>query len=161
MPKIIILYDTFTGNTETMSKAVAEGAKSVENVEVEVYKLGSRFPITALNDADGIILGSPTEYGNVTTAFRSFFESMTELKAAKKLTLNKKVGGAFGSYSWDGGWAVDMLATRIRKLGVKIVAPTVSEPEFLNMGKEIAERHLEKCRELGRVVAASIAKSKA
>jgi len=159
MPKIIILYDTFAGNTEAMAKAVAEGVNKVENVKVEIYKIGTRFPMSALNDAEGIIVGSPTEYGNVTSAFRTFLESMAELKVAKKLNLQKKVGGVFGSYAWDGGWAVDMLGVKLKKLGLKVMPPIVSEPEFLDMGKEIAERHLQKCRELGTAVAMAVVRS--
>jgi len=159
MPKAIIIYDTFTGNTEAMAKAIAEGISKVDNVEVELYKLGTRFPMSTLNDADAIILGSPTEYGNVTSAMRTFLESMNELRAAKKLNLRKKVGGVFGSYTWDGGWVVDMLGLGLKRLGLKVIPPIVSAPAFIDMGKESGEPHLQKCRELGRTVATAIARS--
>ncbi len=153
------MYDTFTGNTEAMAKAVAEGANEVGKIEVELYKLGTRFPMSIVNDADAIILGSPTEYGNVTAAMRAFFESMSELKVAKRLKLKGKVGGVFGSYAWDGGWAVEMLGAKLKKLGISVVPPIISEVAFLDKGKEIAEKHLDKCRELGRAVASAAAKS--
>jgi len=37
MSKILILYYSRTGNTEKMAKAVAEGAKAVQGVDVELY----------------------------------------------------------------------------------------------------------------------------
>lgn len=158
MPKAIIVYDTFTGNTEAMAKAIAEGIIEVGNVEVELYKLGTRFPMSALNDADAIILGSPTEYGNVTSGMKVFIESMNELKAAKKLNLKKKVGGVFGSYTWDGGWVVEMLGLRLKRLGLKVIPPIVSAPAFIDMGKESRDPHLQKCRKLGRAMVTAIAK---
>jgi len=35
MPKILVLYYSRTGNTEKMAQAVAEGAKTVSDVDVE------------------------------------------------------------------------------------------------------------------------------
>jgi flavodoxin I len=159
MSKAIIVYDTFTGNTEAMAKAIAEGIGKGGTIEVELYKLGTRFPMSTLNDADAIILGSPTEYGNVTSAMRVFLESVSELKAARKLNLRKKVGGVFGSYTWDGGWVVEMLGLRLKRLGVRVIPPIVSAPAFIDMGKDSAEPHLQKCRELGRAVVMAIPKS--
>ena len=40
MSKVVILYDTRTGNTGRMARAVAEGAKSVEGVEVVLKRVG-------------------------------------------------------------------------------------------------------------------------
>jgi NAD(P)H dehydrogenase (quinone) len=36
MPKILVLYYSRTGNTEKMAQAVAEGAKTVSGVDVEL-----------------------------------------------------------------------------------------------------------------------------
>ena len=38
MAKILIVYDSKTGNTERMAMAVAEGAKKIKNVAVVVKK---------------------------------------------------------------------------------------------------------------------------
>ena len=55
MPKTLILYDTRTGNTDRMARAVAEGAKSVDGVEVVLKRVAEGSG--ELADADGIILG--------------------------------------------------------------------------------------------------------
>lgn len=154
MPKVVIVFDTVSGNTEKMAKAIAEGASDVKGVQVEVHKVGTPFPMSLLNEANAIILGSPTEYGNVTSQMKTFLESMAELKAARKLSLKGKIGGVFGSYEWDGGWAVDMLAMRMRKLGIKLIPPYVSVVgESTGVGTHIDQGSLEKCRELGKAVA--------
>ena len=40
MSKVLILYDTRTGNTGQMARAVAEGAKSVEGMEGVLKRVG-------------------------------------------------------------------------------------------------------------------------
>ena len=64
MVKILIVYDSKTGNTEQMAYAVAEGAKQVEGVEVAVKRVENT-KLEDLLDADGIIIGSPTRYGQM------------------------------------------------------------------------------------------------
>jgi len=39
MPKVLILYDTRTGNTGRMARAVADGAKPVQGVEVVLKRV--------------------------------------------------------------------------------------------------------------------------
>jgi flavodoxin I len=158
MAKVILVYDSVTGNTETMAEAVVEGIKEVRNVEVEMHKVGTRFPMSILADADAIVVGSPTEYGNATMQMRGFLESMVELVQAKKLNLKGKPAGVFGSYGWDGGWATDMLANKMKTAGLRLIPLVVSAPEKLPVGSP-NELHLNECRELGKAVAAKAAKT--
>ncbi len=156
MAKVVIVYDSVTGNTESMAKAIAEGVSSVKSTEVESHKVGTPFSISALNEADAIVIGSPTEYGNVSSSMKAFLESVNELAAAKKLRLRGKVGGVFGSYGWDGGWVVDMLAMRMKKLGLRVVPNAVSAVDQEGQAGRISQKHLEECRELGKAVATKI-----
>ena len=39
MGKVLVLYDSDTGNTEQMAYLVAEGAKRVEGIEVKIKKV--------------------------------------------------------------------------------------------------------------------------
>ena len=57
--KVLVVYDSLTGNTEKIAKAVAEGAASVDGVDVDVKKIGEPFPVTDLANADGVVFGSP------------------------------------------------------------------------------------------------------
>jgi len=60
MPNVLIVYDTLTGNTETMALSVAKGAEKA-GVEVTVQKAEETKPDDFLA-ADGIILGSPVYF---------------------------------------------------------------------------------------------------
>ncbi|MCJ7635553.1 flavodoxin domain-containing protein [Candidatus Bathyarchaeota archaeon] len=158
MRKIVVLYDTQTSNTEKMAKAVVEGASKVKDVEVELLKVGTRFDICLINLADAIILGSPTHYGNVTSEMRELLQSLKELNESHKLKLSGKMGAAFGSYEWDGGWVVDKLEADMNALGIKIAAPAVSAYNSIGgMGAQINEKSLQQCRELGKSVAEKVA----
>ena len=54
MKKILVLYYSRTGNTEKMAKAVAEGAQSSSNVEVE---LSYHVDAESLSCYDAILVG--------------------------------------------------------------------------------------------------------
>jgi len=160
MPKIVVVYDSSSGNTEKMAKAVVEGANTVKGVEVELHKVGTPFSISILDSAHAIVFGSPTEYGNVTPEMRAFLESVSKLKAAKKLELKDKIGGVFGSYGWDGGWVIDALGEAMKLLGIKVVPPTVSAVDQMGgMGTRIDETYLKKCRDLGKTIAERLVKA--
>jgi NAD(P)H dehydrogenase (quinone) len=97
MAKLVIIYDSNTGNTELMTNAVAEGARNVQNVQVEVRKIGTRFSISILKDADAVIIGSPTIYGGISHSLVEFFSALNHLQAANHVNLKGKKGAAFGS----------------------------------------------------------------
>jgi len=156
MPRITVVYDSRGGFTEKMAKAVVEGAKNVKNVEVELLKAGTPFSVSKLDVADGIILGSPTIYGSVTQEMRNILTSLREHKEAGRLKLKGKVGGVFGSYGWDGGWVTDKLDSDMNDLGIKVVAPAVSAVHEQYDTSPIDEKTLQKCRNLGKVIAEKV-----
>lgn len=91
MPKIIIIYDSRTGNTEEMAKAVADGAKEV-GAEVEVKKV-SDVNLDDLEKADGIILGSPTHFGTMSENMKKLINESVKIRGK----LEGKPGAAFTS----------------------------------------------------------------
>lgn len=160
MPKVVIIYDSKSGNTEKMAKAIAEGASSIEGVESELHKVGNPFPISKLDEADAIIIGSPSIYGLPTSEMRNFLESALKLKETKRIKLKKKIGGVFGSYAWDGGDVVDKLGDSMKALKIKLVQPKVSAVDRMGlMQTRIDGESLEKCHDLGRVVAEELEKT--
>ncbi|MFB0501698.1 MAG: flavodoxin domain-containing protein [Candidatus Bathyarchaeia archaeon] len=60
-PKIRIMYDSRTGNTEKLAEAVAEGIKRVSGVAVELNRVESITPEDVI-DADGYAVGSPSHF---------------------------------------------------------------------------------------------------
>ncbi len=92
MVKVIVIYDSRTGNTEKMALAVAEGAKKVRGTSVSVQSV-DKAKLSDLTSSDAIIIGSPTYYGDMTGKIKTFLD--TSIKVHGKLV--GKVGGAFTS----------------------------------------------------------------
>ena len=74
MARVLIVYDSQTGNTEKMAHAVAEGVKQVRGVDSEVKKV-DRTSFDDLMGADAIIMGSPTYYGQMSARLKAFVDS--------------------------------------------------------------------------------------
>ena len=62
--KILVLYDSKSGNVEQMATLVAEGAKEIQGVEVRLRKVEGEGEFKATPEdvlwCDGIAVGSPT-----------------------------------------------------------------------------------------------------
>jgi NAD(P)H dehydrogenase (quinone) len=92
MAKILIVYHSRSGNTEKMAFAVAEGAKEVKGVAVEVKK-ADQTKLEDLLEADGIIMGSPTYYGQMSSKLKTLIDESVRIHGK----LEGKVGAAFAS----------------------------------------------------------------
>ena len=156
MAKVIIVFDSKTGNTESMAEALAEGASEVGRVEVELKKLGTPFPMKALAEADAVILGSPARYAHITSEMRDFIWAAKNLNTQGRLNLNGKVGGAFGSYGWDGGRSLQTIKAELASLGVEVLGEVIAVDRMGAMGVRIDDADLEKCRQLGKRIAERI-----
>ena len=95
MPKVLVLYYSRSGNTEKMAKAVAEGAKTVSNVQVE---LNYFIEAEDLSGYDAILVGTPTYNHEMPIDIKNLFEEAT----ARNVNLKGKKGATFGSYGWSG-----------------------------------------------------------
>jgi multimeric flavodoxin WrbA len=152
MTKVVIIYDSKSGNTETMAKSIAEGAKAVNGVEVLLKKLGEPFSLRILEDADALILGSPARYGHVTLEMRDFLACLRGAQEAGRLELRGKIGAAFGSYGWDGGVCMERLGIDLGNLGIKVQSPVLAQVPPLPYSA-LKEKSIKECRNLGRTVA--------
>ena len=98
MPKLLIVYYSRTGNTERMAQAVAEGARKVEGVQVEMRPVAEVTPDDLLA-ADGLIMGSPVYYGTMAAEVKRLIDDSVRHHGK----LEGKVGGAFASSGGPGG----------------------------------------------------------
>jgi NAD(P)H dehydrogenase (quinone) len=89
--KILIVYDSKTGNTEKMASAVAKGAEKM-GAEATVKRV-EQTKLEDLLSADGIIMGSPTYFGQMSAKLKALIDESVKIHG--KLT--GKVGGAFTS----------------------------------------------------------------
>src|SRR5690606_6096614 len=120
MTRVLVLYHSTYGHLERMAEAVAEGARSVEGVEVDIkrvpelvpeelarqsgYKLDQAAPVATveeLADYDGIIIGAGTRFGTAASQMRNFLDQTGGLWARGALL--GKVGAAFTSTATQHG----------------------------------------------------------
>jgi len=143
MAKLLILYDSQTGNTERMAKAAVEGAQSVQGVEVELKYYATP---EELAEAAGIVFGAPTYYHEITLPIKQ----MLEEAAKANINLKGKIGAVFGSYGWSGEAPEQVLEILKNKFGMKTIEPAITalyEPKLAQ---------LDECRKLGKRVAQEI-----
>ncbi len=96
MGRVLVIYDSQTGNTEKMAKLVAEGAKKFP-VEVRLKKVDEATAEDVLW-ADGIAVGSPTYLGGMSWRLKKFFD---EVVVDHWDEIDGKIACAFSS---SGGW---------------------------------------------------------
>lgn len=120
MAKVLVLYYSMYGHVETMAKAVAEGARTVEGTEVNIErvpdlvpeevarKAGARLdqaaPIATVDELpsyDAIIFGTPTRFGNMCAQMRNFLDQTGRLWLTGGLV--GKVGSVFTSTATQHG----------------------------------------------------------
>ena len=77
MAKILILYDSQTGNTEAMAKAIEAGVKK-ERIEVSMKKIQDA-SVDDLLEPDGIMIGSPTYFAAPTAKVKNFIDESINL----------------------------------------------------------------------------------
>jgi NAD(P)H dehydrogenase (quinone) len=118
--QLLVLYHSSYGHTETLAYAMAHGVRAVEDIRVTVKRVPELMPDDVmaaagmrieqpapiadpaeLADYDGIILGTPTRFGNMSSQMRYFLDQTGPLWAAGALI--GKAGSAFTSTSTGGG----------------------------------------------------------
>jgi flavodoxin I len=117
MPKVLVIYYSRSGNTEKMAKAVAEGAKTIQNVAVDLnYHIDSE----DLANYDAILVGTPTYHTQMPIDFKNLFEEAS----TKHVNLKNKIGSAFGSYGWSGE-APQAVIELLKKLEMQVIEPPI------------------------------------
>lgn len=95
MPKVMIAYASMTGNTEKMAQYVAEGVR-MSGCEVTVKNISGIKESDVLEGYDGYIFGAPTYHRDMSGNMKTF------LFMAKRVNMEGKLAGAFGSYTHSG-----------------------------------------------------------
>jgi len=92
--RLLVVYYTGKGSTKRMAEEIGKGAERL-GVEVEVKSVGE-CGLNDLAEADGIVIGSPTYFSNVSWQVKKLIdESITLYRKEHKL--RDKVGGCFTS----------------------------------------------------------------
>lgn len=154
--KILILFDSHYGNTLQLAAKVAEGVKDVEGAEPITRRVATSAPesilpaddehsrhvrhqfaaiaeatLEDLIEADGIVVGSPTRFGNMTAAMKAFWDKTGPLWSRGQLF--GKPGAVFTSTSTPhGGNEMTLLTMMVPMMhhGMIIVPPGYGHPVY-------------------------------
>jgi NAD(P)H dehydrogenase (quinone) len=150
--KVSIIYYSATGSTYELAKSIAEGAEKAGAV-VTVKKVRELAPDEAIKsnegwaqhrletqdvpeatpddvvDADAVIFGSPTRYGNVAGQVKQFVDTLGP-QWSQGLLADKVYSGFTSSSTQHGGQESTLLAlyTTVHHFGGMVVAPGYTDP---------------------------------
>lgn len=147
--KLLVLYHSSYGHTETLAYAMAHGVRAVEDIRVTVKRVPELMPDDVMAAAgmkveqpapvaepaelaeyDGIIIGTPTRFGNMSSQMRYFLDQTGPLWAAGALI--GKVGSVFISTSTGGGNETTIVSVHHTLIhhGMVIVGLPYSAPDL-------------------------------
>lgn len=155
--KVQVVFYSMYGHVYTLAEAVAAGANEVAGAEVSLFQVAELVPDAALEksgaaaarqrfahipvaapaqlaDADAIIFGTPTRFGNMAAQMRNFLDQTGGLWA--KGALIGKVGSVFTSTGTQHGGqetTITSFHTTLLHHGMIIVGVPYSCPGLTNM----------------------------
>ncbi|TZG36546.1 NAD(P)H:quinone oxidoreductase [Agrobacterium sp. B1(2019)] len=167
MPKVLIVFHSRNGSTESLANAIAEGARS-NGAEVRLRRArelvsreimesvpGWGVAADAMNEkyeapteqdadwADAIVFGTPTRFGSVSSELKAYIDGLGGLWMQGKL--NGKAGSVFGSTSSKhGGNEATLLSLYgpMAHLGLIIVPLGYSDPSMFAAGTPYGATHV-------------------
>jgi flavorubredoxin len=126
-----------------MAQAVAEGAKSVGGVQVD---LSFHIEPQDLSGYGAIVMGAPTYRKEMPMDFKKLFEEA----ASQGIILKGKIGAAFGSYGWSAEAPKMVLSIMKEKFEMQT-------PEQPVLAKYIPDQAaIDACKTLGKRVAENL-----
>lgn len=159
MATVLLLFDSRGGLTEQLAEAVAEGARSVDGVDLTYRRLDDA-SFDDLKSCDALVLGSPN-WSGVTGKLKDWLDHSGDLWETGELA--GKVGAAFtAGWSRSGGTEATLLQLLhlLFAHGMLVIGLPWSE-RMRRSGSyygatahgEVTEDDREQARELGRRVA--------
>jgi NAD(P)H dehydrogenase (quinone) len=163
MNKVLVLYDSATGNTGKMAQLVAEGAAGIDGTEVRIRSLNEATAEDVVW-CDGLAVGSPTNMGVMSWKMKRFWD---ETMGPQWMKIDGKIACAFSSSGgWGGGaeMACLSLLTVLMNFGFLVFGVTdyVGKLTTLHYGAVTARQprdddSQEACRKLGKRLAEWVA----
>lgn len=157
--RVQIIFYSLYGHVYQMAEAIAQGVREVGGAEATLFQVPELLPQTVLEkmgavqakqafahvpvatvdqlvDADAIIFGVPTRYGNVVSQVQSFIDATGQLWL--KGSLIGKVGSVFTSTATQHGGqetTIRSLHTELFHHGMVVVGVPYSCTELMNMNE--------------------------
>jgi len=155
--KVFIVFYSMYGHVYRMAEAVAAGAREVEDVDVSLFQVPelvpdaileasgaktaraafAQVPVIApdtLAEADAVIFGTPTRFGNMCAQMRNFLDQTGGLWMRGGLV--GKVGSVFASTATQHGGQETTITSFHHTLihqGMVLVGVPYAEPRLMNM----------------------------
>jgi len=159
MNRILVLYDSKSGNVAKMAQLVAAGARAVADTEVRVRSIDEAVAADVLW-CDGLAVGSPTNMGVLSWKMKKFWDEVME---PHWMEIDGKIACAFSSAGgWGGGMelACQSLLTVLMNFGFLVFGVTdyAAKKMTLHYGAVCAKEPREEetqaaCRLLGQRLA--------
>jgi NAD(P)H dehydrogenase (quinone) len=157
--KVQVVFYSMYGHIYRLAEAVAAGAREVAGAEVALYQVPELVPEDILEksgarqaraafahvpfikpdqlaEADAILFGTPTRFGNMCAQMRNFLDQTGGLWVRGSLV--GKVGSVFASTGTQHGGqetTITSFHTTLLHLGLIIVGVPYSEPRLTNMNE--------------------------
>ncbi len=153
MTSILIIYYSRNGSTKKMARLISRGIETIEGVESKIRTVDGNNDDDTLVDksdlvnCDGLIVGSPTHFGNMAAPMKEFIDSTTE--EWFNGTLISKPAGVFTSTSsMHGGQETTLMSMMMPLIhhGMIIVGVPYSEKKLsstLSGGTPYGPTHVE------------------
>ena len=146
MKRLTIIYHSQSGNTHQLAEAVAAGAREEEGLIVSL-KTAFDARLEDLLTADGLLFGTPENFGYMSGALKDFFDRT--YYPAEPYQINLPYG-VFISAGNDGSGAVREIERIVKGYPLRRVAePVIAKGE-------VSQQHLQQCHELGLSMAAGL-----
>jgi NAD(P)H dehydrogenase (quinone) len=156
--KVLVVYYSMYGHTLKMAGAAREGAESVDGVDVVLRRVAEfadveeqilksehakpiwqeqkEIPVCTLDDlreADGLVVGTPTRFGNMIAQMKKLFDSAAQLWLEGAME-GKPVGVLTSTATTHGGQETTLLSMMVPllHLGMIIVGVPYSTPGMLH-----------------------------
>ena len=158
MAKILVIFDSKSGNTEALAIAVAKGAESAGDIEVTV-KRAEQTTNDNLLAADAIIMGSPTYFGQMSANLKKVVDESLKVHTA----LTGKVGGAFTSSGGTASGAETALLSIVEVMLIHgMIVQGRADDKHYGVAVQGApgKKDLAECEELGKRVATLVLRLK-
>ncbi len=147
MKTLLIVYHTAGVKNAQMAEAVARGAQTEEGVRVVLKRCAEAGPEDVLN-ADGLILGTPENFGYMSGMMKDFLERIFYACEGK---VEGRPWALFVGTGLDGAGAVSSVERIVTGLRLK----KISEP--IVVVKELKPERVSALEELGAAMAAGLA----
>jgi multimeric flavodoxin WrbA len=147
MKTLLIVYHTGGAKTAQMAEAVERGARGEEGVRVVLKRCADAGPQDVLG-ADGLILGTPENFGYMSGMMKDFLERIFYACEGK---VEGRPWALFVGAGQDGSGAV----TSVERIVTGLRLKKISEP--IVVVKELKPEQIAALEELGAAMAAGVA----